>query len=58
MLNMIADNADATIIGSGKTEITANSRLKVKIIGSGKLCYRGSPVITTSITGSGTVLPK
>ncbi len=58
MLNMIADNADATIIVSGKTEITANSRLKVKIIGSGKLCYRGSPVITTSITGSGTVLPK
>ncbi|MBL0200764.1 MAG: DUF2807 domain-containing protein [Chitinophagaceae bacterium] len=58
MLNMVTDKADATITGSGKTEITASNQLKVKIIGSGKLYYRGTPVITTSITGSGTVLPK
>lgn len=58
MLNMVTVNADATISGSGVTEITASNQLKVKITGSGKLFYRGSPVITTSITGSGTVLPK
>ncbi|MBK8788112.1 MAG: DUF2807 domain-containing protein [Chitinophagaceae bacterium] len=58
MLNMVTDKADATIIGSGKTEINASNQLKVKIIGSGKLYYRGIPIITTSITGSGTVLPK
>lgn len=58
MLNMVAAKADATITGSGKTEITANNQLKVEIIGSGKLYYHGTPVITTSITGSGTVLPK
>lgn len=58
MLNMVAAKAEATITGSGKTEITASNQLKAKIIGSGKLYYRGSPVITTSITGSGTVLPR
>ena len=58
MLNMSAINAEATITGSGNTEITATSQLKVKINGSGNLYYRGSPVLTTSITGSGTVLPR
>lgn len=58
MLNMVAAKVDAAITGSGKTEITASNQLKVKIIGSGKLYYRGTPAITTSITGSGTVLPK
>jgi Putative auto-transporter adhesin, head GIN domain len=58
MLNMVADKADATISGSGKTEITASNQLKVKITGSGKVYYRGSPVITTNITGSGAVLQK
>lgn len=58
MLNLVAAKADASISGSGNTEITATNQLKVKINGSGKLYYRGTPVITTSITGSGTVLPK
>jgi Putative auto-transporter adhesin, head GIN domain len=58
MLNMIADKADATIAGSGNTEITANNQLKVKITGSGKVYYRGNPVITTNITGSGAVVHK
>jgi Putative auto-transporter adhesin, head GIN domain len=58
MLNMVADKADATILGSGKIEITAGNQLKVKINGSGKVYYLGSPVITTNITGSGTVVHK
>ncbi|NOT90151.1 head GIN domain-containing protein [Ferruginibacter sp.] len=58
MLNMVTNKAAANITGSGNTEITAINQLKVKINGSGKVYYRGSPVIISSITGSGTVLPK
>lgn len=57
-LNMVAGKVEVVITGSGITEITATRQLNVKIVGSGKLYYRGTPVITTNITGSGAVLPK
>lgn len=57
-LGFIAANVDTEITGSGNTEITANSRLKVKITGSGNVYYRGTPTITTNITGSGAVIPR
>ena len=57
-LNMVADKAETNISGSGNTEITANNELKVTIAGSGDVYYRGTPVITTSISGSGAVIPK
>lgn len=57
-LNLAADKAETNTTGSGNTEITANSQLKVKITGSGNVYYRGTPVITTNISGSGSVIPK
>lgn len=57
-IGMIADKADINTSGSGNTEITATSQLKVRIDGSGNVYYRGTPVISTTITGSGAVLPK
>jgi hypothetical protein len=57
-LNMVTDNAETHISGSGNTEITANNQLKVTIAGSGNVYYRGTPVITTFISGSGAVIPK
>lgn len=57
-LDMVTDKADIDISGSGSTEITALTQLKVKIAGSGNVYYRGTPVITTNISGSGAVLPK
>lgn len=57
-IDMIANKAETNITGSGNTEITANATLKVKIDGSGNVYYRGTPVITTTITGSGAVIPK
>lgn len=57
-LDMIAETAETRTSGSGNTEITATSQLKVRIDGSGNVYYRGTPVISTTITGSGAVLPK
>lgn len=57
-LNLQADKAETNTTGSGDTEITANTQLKVRISGSGNVYYRGSPVISTNITGSGTVKPR
>lgn len=57
-LNFIADKAETSTSGSGDTEITANNQLKVKINGSGNVYYRGTPVISTNISGSGAVLPR
>ncbi len=57
-LDMVALNADTETSGSGNTEITATTKLKVKIAGSGNVYYRGTPVITTNISGSGAVIPR
>ncbi len=57
-LNFMADKAETTTSGSGNTEITASNQLKVKITGSGNVYYRGTPVITTNISGSGAVIPR
>jgi len=55
---MQADNADITISGSGQQEITASTTLKVNIAGSGNVYYKGTPVITTLISGSGALIPR
>jgi len=57
-LNMVADKAETNTSGSGNTEITANTTLKVRIAGSGNVYYHGTPVITTNISGSGAVIPR
>lgn len=57
-IGLTADKADIITTGSGNTEITAFQQLKVKIEGSGNVYYRGTPVISTQITGSGAVLPR
>lgn len=57
-LNMVSDKAETNTSGSGNTEITANTTLKVRIAGSGNVYYRGTPLITTNISGSGAVIPR
>lgn len=53
----ITEKADIFTNGSGNTEITVNSELKVRITGSGNVYYHGVPAITSHITGSGAVIP-
>ncbi len=56
--NLIAENADINISGSGNAEITANQLLKVKIAGSGNVYYKSNPVINLEVSGSGKVVKK
>ena len=51
----IANDAAASINGSGKIETTATNNLEATIKGSGKIYYKGSPSISTNISGSGSV---
>lgn len=49
-------NSYIEIIGSGDCEITTANQMDVDIEGSGSVYYKGSPVIRTEITGSGTIV--
>lgn len=52
-------NSKSSIVvvsGSGNTELTALNNLSATIIGSGNISYKGAPVITQNITGSGKLI--
>ena len=54
--DIISDNCDVNISGSGDCEVTVNDDLDVRIDGSGNAFYRGNPNITQSISGSGELI--
>jgi hypothetical protein len=54
--NMVTDNCDVTISGSGDVYVYVTEYLKVLITGSGDVHYRGDPDIDVTITGSGDVI--
>ena len=47
----------AEITGSGNIRVHATQSLDVRIQGSGSVFYRGTPQITSSVTGSGKLMP-
>lgn len=51
--DMIAEDVDIKISGSGSCEVTATQSLNVNISGSGDVYYKGNPDIDVSISGSG-----
>jgi len=51
-------DAYVKISGNGSVEISVGDKLDVTISGDGKVYYRGSPAITTHISGNGQVIPK
>jgi hypothetical protein len=53
---LILQDCDATISGSGNMYVNVEDHLDVKISGSGNVYYMGNPVINTNITGSGSVI--
>ncbi|MGB1241044.1 MAG: head GIN domain-containing protein [Chitinophagales bacterium] len=55
-LNLITETCEIDISGSGDCEITATDELDIIIRGSGSVYYRGDPVITSSIAGSGDII--
>ncbi len=54
--NLNSDFSDITISGSGSAEVTVDNDLDISISGSGDVFYKGHPVISSSITGSGKVI--
>jgi len=54
--DLILQECNATISGSGSMYLTVEDYLNVNISGSGNVYYMGSPVIETKITGSGSVI--
>ncbi len=55
-LNLITETCDIDISGSGDCEITVTDELDIIIRGSGSVYYRGNPVISSSISGSGDII--
>lgn len=55
-LDLIAETCDIDISGSGDCEVTVTDELNIKIRGSGSVLYRGNPVISSSISGSGDII--
>jgi Putative auto-transporter adhesin, head GIN domain len=51
----VAKNAKINIEGNGFASISVVDRLKVNITGSGTVYYRGTPIVTSIITGTGKV---
>ena len=49
---------DIHINGSGDADVTANTSLEAKVMGSGNVTYQGSPKVDVDITGSGEVSKK
>lgn len=56
-LGLSAGAASVVIQGSGDIAITAIEDLNATVEGSGNVRYRGKPLVTTRIQGSGTVVP-
>lgn len=56
---LTARDVTATISGSGTIVVRATRSLHASVSGSGAIFYAGRPgVVTTSVTGSGTVVPQ
>jgi hypothetical protein len=53
--NLLAENAEVDLTGSGDAEVAASQQLTASLTGSGDIYYRGNPKISQSATGSGKV---
>jgi hypothetical protein len=54
--DLLTEDTDCEISGSGEIRVNASTTLAARISGSGDIYYKGTPAITTRITGSGSVI--
>lgn len=54
--DFVTSECSLTISGVGDAQVTANDRLNVFIAGSGNVYYKGSPTITSNISGTGSII--
>ncbi len=53
---LTTDICDINISGVGNAEVFVNNELDVTITGAGTVFYRGTPTVTSTITGDGSVI--
>ena len=51
-----SNRCDVLISGVGDAEVFVNDELNVTITGSGTVFYKGNPIVTSNITGTGSVV--
>lgn len=56
--NLVVDNCNVSISGSGDVEVHANEELYVRASGSGDVFYKGRPRVNSKVSGSGNVMSK
>ena len=54
--NLVSEESEVEIAGSGNVEVNSSNSLDVHIMGSGEVKHRGSARVSTSIQGSGSVV--
>jgi hypothetical protein len=54
-MNMLAENVDVDITGSGNAEVFASVKLDVSVTGSGNVKYKGNASVSQKVSGSGSV---
>ncbi|MGN7820386.1 head GIN domain-containing protein [Chitinophaga sp. 22536] len=53
--NLLSEDAEVKIAGSGDAAVHASVKLEAKIVGSGDVKYKGNPNVSSSVAGSGSV---
>lgn len=57
--NLISQNCNVTVLGSGDAQVYVTGTLSAVVIGSGNVYYKGSPATVTPFTmGTGKVIPQ
>jgi len=54
-VELLTENTNISISGSGNAKVNTSTKLNVKISGSGDILYTGNPKISKTISGSGSV---
>ena len=53
--NLLSENTDIEISGSGSAEVYASKRLDIEINGAGSVLYKGNPSVNQDVAGSGDI---
>jgi hypothetical protein len=54
-IDMMAENVEVDITGSGNAEVFASVKLDVSVTGAGSVKYKGNPTINQKVSGAGSV---
>jgi hypothetical protein len=54
-MNLMAEESDLNVSGSGNVQVFSSVKLKVNISGSGDVRYKGDAQVTSNVSGSGSI---